>query len=283
MMPLSLADKLQLLIEEGQMQASKLKHPIVTELVQEGIITDVRSGRTKSTLVLSNATALHNYLFNKCGITDLKDYILTLKNADALRADIIEVSSNSKSVSRRTFKGFLISSYLPIECTLNGQPFLVHPDEGTFQFVSNYEQFIPAHDVVIVGVENAELFTHISRVSDLFNEMKPLFICRYPQEQSKDVMKWLQLMPNRYLHFGDFDFAGINIYMQEYKKHLGERASFLIPDGIEVLFEKHGNRKLYDGQHLNDNLIDESAVKELISKIHKHKKGLEQEALLIGH
>ena len=51
------------------------------------------------------------------------------------------------------------------------------------------------------------------------NNQKILFVCRYPQ--SNDLIKWLQSIPNRYLHFGDLDFAGINIYLNEFKKYLG--------------------------------------------------------------
>ncbi|MCA6071324.1 MAG: hypothetical protein LE168_02900 [Endomicrobium sp.] len=63
--------------------------------------------------------------------------------------------------------------------------------------------------------------------------MRPLFVSRYPQNQSKDLIKWLQSIPNNYLHFGDFDFAGIGIYLNEYKKYLTDKAMFLIPENIE--------------------------------------------------
>jgi hypothetical protein len=282
-MPLTLAGNLLLLTKGEQIPASKLKHAIVKELIEEGIIAERIAGRTKMTLYVPDVAAFNNYLYHKFQIPDLEQFIVKSKDTESSRADLIEVSSDSKTLSRRTFKGFLVNSYLPIECTLSEQPFVVYPRVGTFQFVSNYEQFIPAAEVVIVGVENAEVFNHIRRISYLFKEMKPLFISRYPQEQSKDAIKWLLSIPNSYLHFGDFDFAGINIYLQEYKRHLNERAVFFVPDGLDVLIEKHGNKKLYDGQSLNDNAIAESAVKELVAMIHKHKKGLEQEALLIGH
>jgi len=35
-----------------------------------------------------------------------------------------------------------------------------------------------------------------------------LFVSRYPQTQSKDLLNWLQSIPNPYLHFGDFDLTG---------------------------------------------------------------------------
>jgi hypothetical protein len=73
---------------------------------------------------------------------------------------------------------------------------------------------------------------------------------------------------------GDYDFAGINIYLQEFKKHLGAKASFFIPYNIEQLLEKYGNKALYDQQQLNTTLINEENILKLIQFIHRCKKGL---------
>ncbi len=86
---------------------------------------------------------------------------------------------------------------------------------------------------------------------------------------------------NNYLHFGDFDFAGLNIYWNEYKKHLRERASFFLPGNIEELLLKNGNRDNYNNQilQIDTKSIDEKNVLILIELIEKYKKGLEQEVL----
>jgi hypothetical protein len=147
--------------------------------------------------------------------------------------------------------------------------------------VYDFESLIPPADTVIIGVENAENFRHIEKQQYLFKEVKALFVCRYPQGQSNDLMEWLRSVPNPYLHFGDLDFAGINIYLQEYKKHLGTRATFFIPENTETLLIKYGNRKLYDQQKLNAVAITEDGLQKIIALLHKYKAGLEQEALLI--
>ena len=280
-LPISIAEKLSLLAQGEHLPASRLSHSLVDELIGEGIIAIRISGRTRSTLYIADLTAFNNYLHNKWNIANLGDYILTLKNATATRADLIAVSNDSKTLARRTFRGFLVNSYMPVACTMDGAQLIIHPPAGTFQFVHSFENFIPEADVVIVGVENAENFRHIARQQHLFKDIKTLFISRYPQQQSGDVMKWLLSIPNHYLHFGDIDLDGINIYLQEYKRHLGERATFFIPENIDSLLDKYGNRKLYDQQQLNDAVITEDSLQHLISLIHKHKKGLEQEALLI--
>ncbi|HHH55360.1 MAG TPA: hypothetical protein ENK91_17010, partial [Bacteroidetes bacterium] len=85
-------------------------------------------------------------------------------------------------------------------------------------------------------------------------------------------------IPNNYLHYGDFDIAGIGIYLNEYKKHLGDKARFFIPKDIEETI-KNGSRKRYDKQKINFkiNEIEEKGLLKLIEIIKKEKKGLDQE------
>jgi hypothetical protein len=106
-------------------------------------------------------------------------------------------------------------------------------------------------------------------------------VCRYPQEQSKDLIKWLLSIPNPYLHFGDYDFAGINIYLTEYHRHLGSRAAFYVPPHIDTLIATYGNTHLYNQQQLTHTNITDPALQELIALLHLHKKGLEQEVFLM--
>ncbi len=88
-------------------------------------------------------------------------------------------------------------------------------------------------------------------------------------------------IPNNYLHFGDFDFAGIGIYLNEYKKHLLEKASLFIPRNIKNDLKK-GNRERYDKQTKNFEVdkIKEPEIRELVELIQKEKKGLDQEYYL---
>lgn len=105
---------------------------------------------------------------------------------------------------------------------------------------------------------------------------------RYPQNQSKDLIKWLQYIPNHYLHFRYFDFSGLNIYYNEYKKHLQGKAQFFIPPAVEELLPSRGNRDLYNKQHLqfDEAQINEVGIINLLKIIRKYKKGLEQEVLI---
>jgi len=278
--PLALAEKLLLLLAGESIPASKMNYTIVKDLIAEGIL--YKPGKIKSNIQLINQQQLLLYLQNFHAITDLKLYVDTLKKEDISRADNTAASTDSKLRNVRTFKGFLVNSYTPVCATLNGETFVVHPQEGSFQFVYDFENFVPANDVTIVGVENAENFRQITKQQYLFKDIKPLFVSRYPQNQSQDMIKWLQSIPNNYLHFGDFDLAGIGIYLNEYKQKLSNKSSFFIPDNIDHLLSTYGNKKRYDHQKANFeiSLIEEQELLQLIKLIHQHKKGLDQELLI---
>jgi hypothetical protein len=280
--PISIAEKLLLLRNGEKIPASKIRHSLINEMLDNGILKKQIQGRNKALIYCLEQQKMNDFLQNHYGILDLQDYINVLQNDDLTRADAIAVSSDSKLKKIRTFKGFLINCYNPIQATINGKSIVLNPAEGTFQFIYDFENFAIPQNITIVGIENPENFRHIEKQKYLFENINPLFTSRYPQNQSGDLLKWLQSIPNNYLHFGDFDFAGIGIYLNEYKKYLGEKARFFIPENIEYLFENYGNKELYNNQKINFDLqfIKEEKLIRLIELIHKNKKGLEQEILI---
>jgi hypothetical protein len=277
---LNIAEKLLLLVSGEKIPSSKLKHEIVKDLISEGIIH--KPGKLKSTVQLADKHQLKLYLENRFAIKDLGTYIETFKKEDLLRADFVSVAADSKIKSLRTFKGFLVNCYSPTLARLNGHPITISPTSGTFNFIYDFENFIPDKDITIVGIENPENFRHIDQQKYLFKNIKPIFVSRYPQNQSKDLIKWLRTIPNNYLHFGDFDFAGIGIYLNEFKKHLDNKAALFIPDSIDRRIKDSGSKKRYDTQKINFdiNSIKEENLLRLIVSIHKHKKGLDQEIFI---
>ena len=279
--PVHIAEKLLQLSQGEVIPSGKAKHALIEELVSERIIE--RTGRIQKKLTIVDNKPLFLYLQNKHGINDLKKYIEVYQKENLQRNELVEISSNSKLKQVRTFKGFLVNSYIPIQATLNGKPITINFTEGTFQFIYDFENFIPDENVTIVGIENPENFRYIEKQKHLFKEIQPLFVSRYPQNQSKDLVKWLQSIPNNYLHFGDFDFAGIGIYLNEYKRHLEKKALYFTPNNIEELIKLNGNRKLYNEQNINFKveLINERDLLKLIETIHKYRKGLEQEILIV--
>lgn len=278
--PVHIAEKLLQLSKGEIISSSKAKHPLIEELVSERIIE--RTGRIQKKLTIIDNKPLFLYLQNKFGINDLKKYIEVYQKEILQRNELIDISSNSKLKKVRTFKGFLVNSYIPIQATLNGKPITINFTDGTFQFIYDFEKFIPEQKVTIVGIENPENFRNIEKQKYLFKDIHPIFVSRYPQNQSKDLISWLQSIPNNYLHFGDFDFAGIGIYLNEFKKYLDEKALFFVPNDVEELIKLNGNRKLYNEQKVNfkTKILKEENLLKLIETIHKYRKGLEQEVLI---
>ena len=278
--PVHIAEKLLQLSQGESIPSSLAKHSLIDDLVLEGIIQ--RKGRIQKLLLLLNNKALHTYLHNNCSISDLQQYIQVSKKEEVTRSELVAATSNSKHIGVRSFKGFLINCYSPIQATLSGKQITLNPVDGIFQFIYDFEKFTISPDITIVGIENPSNFRHLDKQKYLFNHIKPLFVSRYPQNQCKDLIKWLQSIPNNYLHFGDFDFAGIGIYLNEFKKHLADKTTFFVPENIDKLIADFGNKKRYDEQKINFEvtLIQEEKVLQLISSIHKYRKGLDQEILI---
>lgn len=278
--PVHIAEKLLQLSQGKSIPSGSAKHSLIDDLIAEGILE--RKGRIKKTLHLHDTNSLHTYLKNRCSISDLSLYIEISNKKEITRSELVAVSSDSKRFKVRTFKGFLVNCYDPIEAILDNKNILLNPVAGTFQFIYDFEKLILSPDITIVGIENPENFRHIDKQKYLFSHIKPLFVSRYPQNQSKDLIKWLQTIQNNYVHFGDFDFAGIGIYLHEFKKTLENKTTFLIPDNIDKLIADFGNKERYDQQKINFDVksIQEENLLQLIKTIHKYRKGLDQEILI---
>lgn len=281
-LPLHIAQKLQQLIKPGQLvPGSSMQHRVVEKMLEDGILQKKQLSKTRAQIYLSNAGVLKDYLHNHFGIGDINLYIEKQAGEVLTRAGAVEISGNSKLKSIRTFSGFLANSYEPVQCRMQGKSFVLDPLPGSFTFIHDYTTFLPDPSVTIVGIENAENFSNIAKQAYLFKDIQPLFVSRYPQ--SNDLVKWLQTIPNPYLHFGDLDFEGINIYLNEFKKHLGVRSCFFIPPQTEEYLSKYGNRALYNKQlsrAADISIISEKSILQLLQLIHQHKKVLEQEIFI---
>jgi len=274
---ISIAENLIAMRNGEKIPFSKVKHSVIETMIDNGILKKQILGRSKALVYLTDKNKLEAYLKNHFGIQSLEDYVEGLKRTDLTRAEAVDVSSNSKLKSIRAFKGFLVNCFQPIECKLNGKQLIIQPKEGTFNFIYDYENFCPNNEITIVGIENPTNFRYIERQRNLFDNIQPLFVSRYPQ--TKDLVRWLQTIPNNYLHFGDFDFAGLNIYINEFKKYLQDKATLFLPGDIENLLDSKGNRDNYNKQTIlfDRNEIKEENVLSLLRLIEKYKKGLEQE------
>ena len=275
-----MAKKLLRLLAGESLPYSQLKQDLPAQMIADGVLS-IRSSGSRKTVYCRDASGLQRYLDNHFGIADLSNFIAAFSAQELQRSAAVRIGADSKMRKIRSFKGFLVNCWQPIAAELNNITIEIAPPAGTFTYIHDFESFIPAVDVTIVGVENGENFRYIERQRQLFGQEKILFVSRYPQ--SGDLLKWLQQIPNPYIHYGDFDFAGINIYLHEYKKHLGLRANFFVPDNVSELLQNYGNRELYQRQFSTApqrDKLPEPGLKKLWDLLCAEKKGLEQEVLI---
>lgn len=281
-----LIGKLKVLANGGAVPASRLYGKWVDELITERVLTTETHGTHRSYRVTNVQSFLLALVRYNEALRDLDVAERFVSGTDDfLRSEQVELTGNSKIVSQRTCPGFLVNSYERLGCTFHGRHFTVHPPEGSFVFIADWQAFSVASDVLVVGIENMENFREIRRQKQLFDSLMTsdehhlLFVSRYPQ--STDLRRWLQSLPNRYLHFGDFDLAGIHIFLSEFRQYLSERASFMIPMDIEERLA-NGSRERYDNQYERyRNLTSKDAdIRWLIDLIHKFRRGYDQEGFI---
>ena len=220
--------------------------------------------------------------------SDVERLLQMYENTGLSRGDMASYNGNSKICKKRTFNGFLINSYQPVSAVLLNRQYIINPTEGTFIFIYDWRNFSIPEDVVVVGIENCENYERIRTQRTLFEDAMEkvtgdrfspiLFVSRYPQENSStDLRNWLMSIPNKYIHYGDFDLKGIHIFHTEFYKYLGNKSSFLIPDNIET-YIRNGIRERYDDQFEYRNITSPiPEVQSLIDMINKHKRCYDQE------
>ncbi len=295
---LSLINKLLRLRSGESLPASTLRGDWVEELLRDGVLVS-RSQGSRRTLMAAVPDKLEQALGGideRLGRLERMRRVMleaaaapgsgqSTGRVHASRSEQAAETGNSKLVAVRSCTGFPVNAYDPIPCLLNGREMDVCPNEGSFLFIADWQRFSIPEDVVVVGIENMENFRLVRRQKDLFASLLPnkrlLFVSRYPQ--STDLRSWLQTIPNRYVHFGDFDLAGINIFLTEFRQHLGERASFLIPTDIEQRLQNGSEERYREQYHRFRNLTsDIPSLQKLIDLIHRYHRGYDQEGYIIN-
>ena len=269
--------KILSLINGETIPYSKIK-TWASDLLEEGMLVPIVH-RSRSTYRAADGERLRNYLKSQ-GYEDIEGAVAIASSpADAWRSGLVNATGDSKWIKTRAFSGFPVNSYEEILCSLHVQPLIIFPPEGSFIFISDWQHFCIPEDVLVVGVENAENFRNVSRQQYLFAGRRVLFVSRYPQ--SHDLVRWLQRIPNHYLHFGDLDLAGIHIFLSEVYRYIGQRGSFFIPDDAEERV-CHGSSERYDVQlpRFENMKIADSRVLPLVDIIHRYHKGYDQEGYI---
>lgn len=262
---------------------SRISAKMLEEFMSEGLLTVIVRGSRKSYRA-RNIESLRRYLVDKD-----ERYKQLYKESFTSRASMAADTGNSKIVMVRTCPGFPVNSYEQIDCSLNGIPFVVKPQEGSFLFVTDWQNFEIPKEVLVIGIENVENFRMIRNQRKFLENFlkkrglpqKVLFVSRYPQ--STDLRNWLRKIPNHYLHFGDFDLAGINIFISEFMQFIGpERSSFLIPEDVSDRI-RYGSSQRYDEQYNRFKNVksENEELQQLIDLINQERKGYDQEGYIV--
>lgn len=263
---------------------SNLPKSLADPLVAEGLLNVIYHGSRRS-LRTHNADALAGVLprYNEA-LSDL-DAAESMISDDNSRAMQASISGDSKTIGKRSSPGFLVNTFHCVECMLNDETFIINPPEGSAVYIADWRSFIPPITSLVIGVENMENFLKIRNHGLLFDncltdaETDIIFIARYAF--SSDISRWLEQIPNRYLHFGDFDLAGIDIFLNQFKPHVEERGSFFIPSDISNRISR-GSRKRYNEQFLKYSHLTaaDDGLSSLIALIHRYRRTYDQEGYI---
>lgn len=273
-------------ITKGVFSSSRQLQTLETELARMGAVSLSRKGQLMGYYM---ATDRERFL-EACGRIDP-----SLSNLDAaLRLARGEVTSRSEKVALfgnskqegadRTVKGFTILADRTIEVQYHGGAFVIGPLVG-LHVVDRSSLSLPGN-VTIVVVENAECLYDLRWIHNvgLKAEDGPFVIlCRFPV--CEEAKLWLETVPNRILYFGDFDLAGIRIYETEFKKRLGRKISFIIPDDLKERIRRGGNPGLYTRQ-VNEGFATTSSTSRelslLVGMLHRMQSAYEQEGYCLN-
>ncbi|WP_027455078.1 DUF7281 domain-containing protein [Xylanibacter brevis] len=274
---MAISASIKALISGEQVAGSKLNCKLLDELMAEGLLLVATRGSRK-TYRARDTEALKRYLIDK----DESYRILEVTVTDS-RASLAVETGNSKLLNVRSCPGFPVNSYEPITCLLRDNVFVVNPPDGSFVFIDDWKHFSVPEDIVVVGIENMENFRMIRQQRKMFESLlggkSLLFVSRYPQ--STDLRNWLKSISNKYVHFGDFDMAGISIYLTEFQKYLGDRASFLIPSDLEQRLSQ-GSSVRYNAQYDKFHTLhcSDKNIQSLLELINKYCRCYDQEGYI---
>ena len=267
---------------------SRFAADMAEELLLEGGVRSIVHGSRKSLKVVSRA-AYDVFLRSKGLQPDRLEETASALRVPESRAAQVQLTGDSKAVALRSCPGFPVNVIGPLSVKLGDRKILLCPCPGSFLYVSDYWSFRIPSDAIVVGVENMENFRLPERQMAVWDQVQDqyggdgvppiLLVSRYPQ--SKDLVTWLQGIPNLYVHFGDFDLAGVHIFLSEFYRHLGDRASFFVPDDVEERLAC-GSRERYDTQFAHFGRMDVSDLRlePLVQLIHRYQKGYDQEGYI---
>lgn len=251
---------------------------LLEPMLNNGGIKRKQLSRSRFEIVLVDSSSFNLYIKTKFNIVDLDGYLLNLQNPIATRAEMLTVSLDDKSKSINPFDGIYISSYDNIEISIDGQITKLNNLNGSAMFISKSCRLEISKEILVVGIENVENLLFILQQIEYFSHIKQKKVFIYRNEF---MLNFLEKIENDYLHYGDFDFAGIRIYKSEILPRVKADRRFFIPSNIEELLNRGQSDLYYRHYSYKANIMDiDDELDELITLIDDYKKTVRQEFLI---
>ncbi|CAA6799379.1 MAG: Unknown protein [uncultured Sulfurovum sp.] len=251
---------------------------LLEPMLSNGGIKRKQLSRSRFEIVLVNSSSFNLYIKTKFNIVDLDGYLFNLQNPMATRGEMLTVSLDDKAKSINPFDGMYISSYDNIEISIDGQITKLNNLNGSAMFISKSCRLEISKEILVVGIENTENLLFILQQIEYFSNMKQKKVFIY---RNKFMLHWLEKIENNYLHYGDFDFAGISIYKSEILPRVKANKRFFIPSNIEDLLNKGQSDLYYQHYSYKANIMGiDDDLDKLITLIDDYKKTVRQEFLI---
>jgi len=288
-------EDLSILLKDGRIQAIKMSNQdALKNLLKESAIKIINNRPLM--YGVENPDLIYRYL-NKSNnikaksLTELLEYIEFEKDGQVKsRDEIVKHKKTTKDSLSNSFYGLHIAVLSDTQIYQGNELVTLKPNVCGAYFLFNKLDIKIPNDTVVIGVENPQVLWLIHKYSYLFKDFEKVVFVLTNDISSGYFYTWIKEINNKYIHFGDFDFAGLSIYYDKIKPKLKTKDTyFLVPDKIFDLIKSHGSKANYDKQLIYNidrlkNKIDDEKVLKLIDFILsvKIRKCLEQEYLALN-
>lgn len=255
-----------------ELTQSETQTRLFDKMKREGVLVPATRHGSRTTYKAVGLNRLKQYLSEELSIQDLQSFHDFQYSEEEKHIQIETVEPPADRAGKASpMEGFLVTSVEPIEAQVGGMHFTIDLTPGTYLHVYEYKMFSVPREVLIVGVDNEQLFHRIRNYLNIFPQRQILFVHRY--QYGPELARWLKAVGNEYIHFADFDLTSVYTFQHDIFSRIGERATFLVPGNIKELIPR-GSRKRYNAQqalYRNVPIID-VRLKLLVNLIESHHR-----------
>lgn len=273
---------LKRLIEDGTITEGKFANKeIVSALKLNGSVKGSSKSSRKYIDIVKPENIflfLQHYGYNIASLDYIDNYIADIYDKKSSRDTIQKYTSDTKAKDSKSLKGLYVSSLQTVEIKIDDEVVSIIPQNGMGHFLFHTQKIELYQDTIVVGVENYQVVWFAKKYAYLFKEKNVLFVF----VMNSYALQWLEGIENEYIHFGDYDFDGVNIYLNKVVPRLKrvKKHSIFIPDDIEEHIKNSKNFELYKKQKRFKKFeTSDLKIHKLLKMLDKYKRCFEQEGL----